>query len=125
VVILMAVLLWIVVGILSVGFAATGFLKLTQPVSRLTRMGIAWTSQVPAPLVRVIGACELLGAGGVALPLLTGVLPVLSIVAAGCLALLMCCAIVFHLRRGEGRLIGLNVALGALCAFAAITAAVA
>jgi hypothetical protein len=120
----MTIVLWIVVGILSLGFATTGFLKLTQPISRLTRIGIAWTAQVPAPLVRVIGACELFGAGGLSLPLLTGVLPALSIVAAGCLTLLMCCAIVFHLRRGEGKVIGLNLALGALCTFAAITVAV-
>jgi putative oxidoreductase len=125
VVIAMTIALWIVVGILSLGFAAAGFLKLTQPISRLTRMGIAWTAHVPVVLVRLIGTCELLGAAGLALPLLTGVLPMLSIVAACCLALLMCCAMVFHLRRGEAKLLAPNVVLAALCGFTVIAAALA
>lgn len=114
----MSIALWIVTAILCLGFLAAGTMKATQPLSRLTAH-MPWTQHVPAPLVRVIGVCEALGAIGLVVPPLTGILPVLALVAACCLAAVQLCAIVFHLRRGEVKGIGVNVVLLCLCLFVA------
>lgn len=61
--------------------------------------------------MRLIGVIELLGALGVVLPPLTGVATWLATAAALGLLTLQVGATTFHLRRGEARLIGLNVVL--------------
>jgi hypothetical protein len=62
-------------------------------------------------VVRTIGVLEVLGAIGLILPPLTGVAPVLALVSAIGFVVLQVLAAGLHLSRGEGRLIGLNVAV--------------
>jgi hypothetical protein len=65
--------------------------------------------------MRIIGVLELLGAVGLVLPAVTGILPLLTPLAAAMFALLMAFAIVFHARRpGEVSNIAFNVILGAV-----------
>ena len=75
---------------------------------------------MPAPLVRVIGVCELLGAIGLLLPAATRIRPELTPAAATGLTTVMALAIAFHLYRGDagGRFI-LPAALGLVAAFVA------
>jgi hypothetical protein len=60
---------------------------------------------------------EILGAIGLVLPVVTGIAPWLVWLAAGCLALLMVSAIIFHVARREWPNIAANAVLGAVAAF--------
>jgi hypothetical protein len=66
---------------------------------------------VPLRLVRTIGVLEVLGALGLILPPLIGIAPPVALAAAIGLVLIQVGGISLHLRRGEARLIGLNLAL--------------
>jgi uncharacterized membrane protein len=63
---------------------------------------MAWVEDFSQGTVRLIGALEVLGALGLVLPALTGVLPWLTPLAALGLVLLMAGAVYTHLRREEG-----------------------
>ena len=61
--------------------------------------------------MRFIGAAEALGAIGLILPMLTGILPGLTVAAAIGLALVMALATAFHLSRGESSRVPGNAVL--------------
>ncbi|MBW6435588.1 DoxX family protein [Actinoplanes hulinensis] len=100
----MRIAYWVVAVLLAVFYAYSGGKKVTQSQDQLRPM-MGWVDQIPMRLVRVIGALELLGAAGLLLP------PYLAMAAAVGLTLLQVGAIITHLRRGEARLIGLNIGL--------------
>jgi hypothetical protein len=93
-------------------------MKLTTPIHDLS-LKMDWVRTVPSALVRFIGACELAGAVGLILPAATRIKPVLTQAAATGFVGLMVFAIVFHLTRGEGRMIPINLLLGGLAGFVA------
>lgn len=97
----MLIALWIINGILALAFLAAGSMKLLRSKSALQSMGMAWTEDFSVPAVKLIGGAEIVGAFGLILPLLTGIAPVLTPIAATALAVLMLGAIVVHLRRKE------------------------
>ncbi|MFE0458896.1 DoxX family protein [Kitasatospora sp. NPDC058965] len=100
---------WIVAGLLALFYLYAGTLKVIRTRDRLRPM-MAWVDRVPLPAVRALGAVELLGAVALVLPRLTGIAPVLAVVAAVGFVLLQAGAIAVHLT-GEDRQIGLNVGL--------------
>ena len=112
----MNIALWVVQVLLALVFLAVGTLKATQPILRLS-MRITWTKDVPTPLVRFIGVAEILGALGLILPALTGIQPWLTVAAAVGLATVQASALVFHLLRGEARVIVGNIVLLVLLLF--------
>jgi DoxX-like family len=61
--------------------------------------------------VRFIGAAEILGALGLILPLVTGILPWLTVVAAAGLVIIQVAAVIFHLQRGEAKVVPMNLVL--------------
>ena len=108
--------LWIVQIVLALLFAMAGIMKVTQPVNRLeARMG--WVKDVGSTGVRLIGSLEILGAIGLILPAITGILPWLTPLAAIGLALTMVGAMITHSRRGEFSSIGVNLVLLLLALF--------
>jgi uncharacterized membrane protein YphA (DoxX/SURF4 family) len=112
----MNIALWIVQILLALAFAMAGIMKVTQPIDRLeTRMG--WVKDVGPRGVRLIGSLEILGAIGLILPAVTGILPWLTPVAAAGFALTMGGAMITHGRRGEYSSIGVNVVLLVLALF--------
>ncbi len=68
---------------------------------------------------KFIGVCELLAAVGLILPSLTGILPMLTPLAAVGLALVMIGALVFHLSRHENSEVLISVVLIAICVLVA------
>jgi hypothetical protein len=80
---------------------------------------MGWVDTTPMPLVRTIGALEVLGAIGLILPPLTGILPGLAVAAAIGFVIIQIGAIAVHARRGEINVIGFNVALLVLACLAA------
>ena len=97
----MNTILWIVQILLALAFLMAGIMKATQPLDKLQeRMG--WVESMnPPTLVRVIGVLEILGALGLILPALTGILPWLTPLAAGGLVLTMIGAMALHIRRQD------------------------
>lgn len=97
----MIIALWIVNAILALLFLAFGVMKLVRPKDALAASGMAWTEDASAGAVKAVGAVEALGALGLILPLATGIVPVLTPLAAIGLALTMAGAIIVHIRREE------------------------
>ena len=99
-------------------FLAAGATKLRQPKEKLAK-NMAWVEDFSQPAVRLIGTVEVLGAIGVVLPALTGILPWLTPLAALGLVLTMIGAALTHLRRTEYGGIVVNAVLLILAAFVA------
>ena len=92
----MNIALWIASGLLALGMAAAGFMKTTRPIAEVRKM--PWTKGLGDTTIRLIGTAEILGALGLILPVALGILPVLTPIAALCLAVLMAGATVTHRR---------------------------
>jgi uncharacterized membrane protein YphA (DoxX/SURF4 family) len=109
----MDIILWILQVLLAVVFLGIGFSHAFRFDQMAVQPQTSWMLAVGRQQMRAIGILEILGAIGLILPALTGILPWLTPVAASALALLMVFAIVFHARRpGEGANIVFNVVLG-------------
>lgn len=107
----MNIVLWIVQILLALAFLMAGTLKATQPIDKLA-VRMQWVNSLrPRWLVRVIGVLEVLGAIGLILPAVTGILPWLTPVAAVGLVLTMIGAALLHAQRGEVSHIAPNIVL--------------
>ena len=113
----MSITLWVVQILLAIVFLMTGGMKVTQPKEKLDESGFA--EDFSLSTIRLIGVLELLGAIGIVLPALTGILPWLTPLAAVGLALTMIGAAITHLRRSEYPNIIVNVIFFALAVFVA------
>ena len=114
----MGIALWVVQVLLAAAFVVSGATKLSQPKEKLAQ-NMGWVEDFSQPAVRLIGAVEVLGAIGVVLPALTGILSWLTPLAALGLALTMVGAALTHLRRKEYGNIAVNAVLLVLAAFVA------
>ena len=97
----MNIALWIVQILLALAFAASGFMKVSQPMANLSKNMGGWVDDFGPRYVRLIGTLEILGAIGLIIPAVTHILPWLTPVAAIGLAVLMIGAAVVHGRRNE------------------------
>ncbi len=97
----MNTVVWIAQIVVALLFFMAGIMKLTQPLDKLeARMG--WVELInPRRLVRGIGLLEVLGALGVILPAVTGILPILTPLAAAGLVLTMIGALSLHVIRRD------------------------
>ncbi len=114
----MNVAVWIVQILLALAFGMAGFMKITQPREKL-QTNMKWVEDFASNTIKGIGTLELLAALGLILPFLTGILPVLTPLAAVGLILVMCGAIITHIRRGESPMVVVNLVLLVLAAFVA------
>lgn len=110
--------LWLAQVLLAAVFLLVGWTHAVAPIE-VAVMRAPWVASLPVPLVRFIGVAELAGALGLLLPAGTRILPSLTPLAAGGLAIMMVLAVPFHLVRGETGAIVLNLGLGSLAAFVA------
>lgn len=119
----MNIALWIVQGLLALVFLMAGGMKMMQPKDQiLEKMGdtMGWMEDFSQNTIRGIGLLEVLGAIGLILPPLTGILPILAPLAAVGLVLTMIGAALTHLRRGETQAVMPNAILLLLAAFVAV-----
>src|SRR5919106_3375077 len=114
----MGIALWVVQVLLAAAFVVSGATKLSQPKEKLLK-NMAWVEDFSQPTLRIIGALEVLGAIGIVLPALTGIVPWLTPLAALGLVLLMIGAALTHLRRTEYGNIAMNAVLLVLAALVA------
>lgn len=116
----MHIALWILQVLLAVAFTGAGLTKLLKPVAELAQMNMGgWVTDSPELLIRFIGLSELLGAIGLVAPSATRIMPRLTGVAAGALALVMVLAAATHLKYGEFQSLPANFMLASLAAFVA------
>jgi len=97
----MLIAYWIVAGLLALAMLAAGTMKTVRSKEALKEAGMGWTEDWSTPLVKAIAIAEVVGAVGLVVPMLTGIAPVLSPIAAICLAIIMVGAVVVHVRRAE------------------------
>ena len=112
---------WILSGLVAVAFIGAGAMKLTTSRAKLLenpQMG--WAGDFSDSQVKAIGGLEVLGGIGVILPWLLDIAPVLTPIAATCLALLILGATTVHARRGEKASLPSTVVLFVLAAAVAI-----
>lgn len=117
----MEIAVWVVSGLLAFAFFIGGVVRLVVPAERYaTWPNQRWILAVPRLGIVAISVAEILGALGLIAPRLTGIAPLLSPLAASCLALIMFGALVFHIRRNERPNIPVAIVLIVLCTFVAI-----
>jgi len=114
----MGIALWVVQVLVAAAFVVSGATKLSQPKEKLLKKW-AWVEDFSQGSVRIIGSLEVLGAIGIALPPLTGIVPFLTPLAALGLVLTMIGAALTHLRRAEYGAIAVNAVLFVLAALVA------
>lgn len=101
----MNIVFWILQGLLAVVFLMAGFMKASKSKDELKQKGggrMDWVDDLSDSNLRLIGILEVLAGIGLVLPLLTGILPWLSPLAAVGLVFTMIGAITLHIRRGDG-----------------------
>jgi len=114
----MGIALWVVQVLVAAAFVVSGATKLSQPKEKLLKKW-AWVEDFSHGSVRIIGSLEVLGAIGIVVPALTGIVPSLTPLAALGLVLTMIGAALTHLRRAEYGAIAVNAVLLILAALVA------
>ena len=114
----MNIALWIAQALLAATLIWSGMIKLLQPVAELSAMW-PWAAQVPFALVKFTGIVDLLGAFGLTLPALFHIRSKITPIAALGIIVLMVCASVFHISRGEASSIAVNIFFAIIAAFIA------
>ncbi len=112
----MNIALWIAQGLLAAMYLMAGTMKtFMTPRAKET---LTWAKERPDGFVRFVGTSELLGALGLILPLVTGILPWLTVLAAFGLTLIQILAIFsVHLPKKENNVIPVNLVFLALSVF--------
>ena len=117
----MNIALWIAQGLLAAMYLMVGSMKAFQPAKVRENPRMTWAHGRPDNYIRFVGTTEVLGALGLILPLVTGILPWLTVLAGIGLTLVQLLAIFTeHLPKKEYEVIPLNIVLLALAVFVII-----
>jgi|GEM_PF-207212 uncharacterized membrane protein YphA (DoxX/SURF4 family) len=81
--------LWVAQALLAVVFLASGAVKSVGSKEWLLASGQTGLSAYSVPFIRFIAVCEILGAAGLIAPWATGIMPILTPLAAACLTVIM------------------------------------
>ena len=92
--------IWIIQGLIAAFFLVPGIRKAFFSKEKLMELHILEPGASVMPQ-RFIGSVELLGVVGIIIPLLTGIMPILTPIAATGLSLTMAGAFLFHLKHKE------------------------
>ena len=114
----MQLALWIASGLLAFAMVAAGTLKLVTPRVKLMEK-FKWAATWSDGNVKLLGLAEVLGGIGLIVPRVTGILPILTPIAALCIVVLMIGAVKTHIDYKEPvvapgilALLGVFIALG-------------
>lgn len=108
----MLIAYWITAAVLAFVYLLSGGMKVIRPKDKLVAAGQGWAENVNPMLVKLVGLVEVLGALGVILPgLVAGAPTILAPLAAIGLVLVQAVAIGIHMRRGESKVILINIIL--------------
>jgi hypothetical protein len=106
--------LWILQIVVALAFLVIGYSHSIGYERSIANPRLVWMQALPVNFVRAVGVLAIAGSLGLILPALTGIAPWLTPIAALMLALLMACAIAFHLTRREFPHLAFNAILGVL-----------
>jgi len=101
------VVLWTAQILLALFFMSGTVMKF-MPIQKISAI-MPWMGQLPPLEVRLLGVVDLLGALGLILPAALKIRPMLTPWAAIGIIVLMICATIFHISRGEASVIGVNI----------------
>ena len=93
----MNILLWLLQVLLAIAFFAHGYILLVPPPAIVEQMN----ASLPRWFQLFLGVAEILAAVGLTLPGITRIQPSLVSAAAAGIMIVMICATVFHVMRGE------------------------
>ena len=117
----MNIALWIAQGLLAAMYLMVGSMKAFQPAKVRENPRMTWAHGQRDNYIRFVGTTEVLGAFGLILPLVTGILPWLTVLAGFGLTVVQLLAIFSeHLPKKEYDVIPLNIVLLALPIFVVI-----
>ena len=108
--------LWLAQIILAVCFMCGASMKLFLPIQKLSAMW-PWTAEISILLVKSTAILDFLLGIGIILPTLFRIYPKIVPFSAIGTIILMFCASVFHICRGEASQIGINIFIAVLAAF--------
>jgi uncharacterized membrane protein YphA (DoxX/SURF4 family) len=112
----MNIALWVAQILLAAMYGIAGIMKTLQTAK--AREQFSWAKNRSDGFVRFVGTSELLGALGLIIPLVTGILPWLTVLAAVGLTLIQLLAIFTeHLPKKEYNVIPINIVLIAISVF--------
>ncbi len=115
----MNIALWIVQGLLAAFYLVAGARKVFQ--TQKFQQQMSWAASKEKGYLVFIGIAEMAGAVGLVLPMLTGILPWLTVVAAAGLALVQLLAIItVHIPEKDYKALPMNLVLLALAVFVAV-----
>lgn len=106
----MTMALWVAQGFAALVLLFTGALKVVTPKEKLAEK-MHWAAAWPAGRIRLLGLAEVAGALGLVLPAALQIAPVLTPIAALCLAVLLAGAVQTHWRLHESFVPALVLAL--------------
>ena len=113
--------LWIAQILLAGMYLMAGSMKAFQPAKVRENPQMTWAKDRSDGFIRFVGTSELFGALGLILPIVTGILPWLTVLAAIGLTLIQFLAIFTeHLPKKEYNIIPMNLVLLALSVFVII-----
>lgn len=111
--------LWIASGLLALATVAAGGVKLAVPREKLLDK-MKWAATWSDGRFKLLGLAEVLGGVGLIVPWATGILPILTPIAAVCLVVLMVGAVKTHVDLKEAPMAGGPAVLAALGVFVAL-----
>jgi DoxX-like family len=111
--------LWIASALIVIVLLPAAAVKLVRSKAALQEQ-MKWAEDFSAVQVKLIATLEVLGSVGLFVPVLTGILPILTPLAAVGLAILQIGATIVHVRRGEAKGIGINLFVVVLAIFVAV-----
>jgi len=115
----MNTVIWICQAILAAAMLGAGLMKIMKSRAELEpKMG--WVRAFTDSQVQLIGIAEVVGAVGLIVPALTGILPILTPIAAAALAVLMAGGAATHVKLKEAPMAAPALVLGALAVFIAV-----
>jgi len=111
----MNILLWLLQVLLAIAFFAHGYILLVPPAAMVDQMN----ASLPRWFQLFLGVAEILASVGLTLPGLTRIQPWLVSAAAAGVMIVMICATVFHMMRGEMSSALVTIVLLAMATFVA------
>ena len=109
----MNITLWTIQGILATMFSISGIMILTQPKEKLA-LKMPFLNDYTPSKVKLVAYSHILGAVGLILPLLLNIIPILTPIAACCLALVMLLAVRYNFGRQDMKSVIVDTVLLAL-----------
>jgi DoxX-like family len=113
-------LVWFLQGLLAFAFLSAGALKVVRPKEQITaHPQMRWAVRLSATRIKLLGAAEVVGALALVEPWATGIVPVLTPLAAASLVVLLLGHAYTRARRKESPTLSIALALmAAIVAFA-------